>query len=344
MSKHIVSLTGILTIGVLLFTGGCKNEEHKTVLPPELPSVEVQTDKAVLQPVTNQIELLGTIESVNKVEIAAKVSGTISELPVVLGSKVNKGDLLIRVRAGEIDARVSQSMAELEKAKRNLEREKKPLSKKAATKETVRSLQETVNIAEAAYKEALTYQTYTTITAPIDGHITRKHVNMGDLATPGKPLLNIEDNSRLQVITEIPERYILQIHKGDTLNVAVPAAQLSIIGTVSEVAPTTSPKTRTAPVKLDIVPHAKLHGGQFVRVTLGRDDDNTLTVPKTAVSTFGQIDRVFVITDNRAELRLVKTGRAYGDSIEILAGLSVGETVVSSDSQTLKDGQPVTIR
>lgn len=327
----------------LLFSG-CTSEQHQTAQHPELPTQDVTVAEARLDPVRNQIELIGTIESVNRVEIAAKVSGNITELPVVLGSPVKKGDLIVAIAAGEIDAKLRQSKAQLEQAQRNLEREEKLLKQKAATRETVLSLQESVRIAEAAYQEALTFQNYTTIKAPIDGRVTRKHVHVGDLATPGKPLVNIEDSNRLQVITDIPERFIARVRQGDALQVEVESAGMTVTGTVAEVAPTANPTTRTAPVKLDIEPNRHLYGGQFVRVTLVSDGARTLTVPEEAVSTMGQMERLFVVDEGRARLRLVRLGERYGDRVEILSGIGEGDRVVIKGRESLKDTQPVTIR
>ncbi|WP_163338382.1 efflux RND transporter periplasmic adaptor subunit [Desulfopila sp. IMCC35008] len=331
-------------LAALLSTSGCNSEHQKGVTTPQLPAQEVRVAQAILEPVRNQIELLGTIEPVNRVEIAAKVSGSIIDLPVVLGSEIEKGELLVEISAGEIDAQLQQSKAQLDQARRNLDRERKLLSQKAATRESVRALQEGVEIAEAAYTEALTFQQYTSIKAPINGRVTRKHVNKGDLATPGKPLLNIEDNKHLQVITDIPERYIFQIKQGDKLQVEVPSAEMTITGSVAEVAPNADPQTRTAPIKLDIEADEKLYGGQFVRVALNTKEVQTLTIPQSALVPIGQMERVFVVEEDIAKLRLVRSGEIYGDSIEILSGLKEGERVVIEGQETITDGQPVILR
>lgn len=333
-----------LSLAAILSTSGCNSEHQEGAVRIQLPVQEVQVEQAALEPVRNQMELLGTIEPVNRVEIAAKVSGTIIDLPVVLGSEIEKGEILVEISAGEIDAKLEQSKAQLEQAKRNLERERKLLSKKAATRESVRALQEGVDMANAAYTEALTFQQYTRIKAPINGRVTRKHVNKGDLATPGKPLLNIEDNKHLQVITDIPERYIFHVKQGDNLKIEVPSAEMTITGIVAEVAPNADPQTRTAPIKLDIEANEKLYGGQFVRVALNTKEAHTLTIPKTALVPIGQLERVFVVEGDSARLRLVRSGETYGDSIEILSGLKEGEQVVIKGQQTIKDGQPVVLR
>lgn len=330
------------TLFSVLIMAGCENTEQPQVNTAVMEPVRVTLATASLVPVTDQVELIGTVEAVNRAEIAAKVSGTITTMPVVLGSRVKKGDLLLEISAGEIDAKLQQSYAQLEQAKRNLARERKLLQKNAATPETVKSLEESLAIAEAAYQEARIMQSYTRVLSPFAGRVTSKDANVGDLATPGKALVRIEDETRLQVLTNIPETIISKIQKGDQLRVKVPAANLTVPGTVAEVAPTANPTTRSGKVKLDLEANPALHPGQFARVALALDDMSMLAVPASAVSTLGQMQRVFVVQDDVARLRLVRCGASHGDQVEILSGLTPGEQVVVTYQQALRDLQPVT--
>ena len=340
--KSLWRACGVALLFSLLF--GCRTEDPETRSKVELPIQKVTVAEVQLSPVTNQIEVLGTVASKNRAEISTKVSGTISTMPVVLGSEVRKGDVLLEISAGEIDARLRRAQAEFQQARRNLDREKKLLAKNAATPETVKSLEESLTIAEAAYEEAQTMQGYTHITAPFDGRVTRKMANRGDLATPGKPLLDIEDETQLQVLTEIPEAMIIHMKQGDQLSVRLPSANLTVIGTVTEVAPTANPSTRSGPVKLDIQAHSDLRPGQFARVVLTRKNTDTLTVSNKALVMHGQMEQMFVVDENIARLRLVRTGSRYGDNLEVLSGLAQGERVVVEGQNLLKDGQPVTFQ
>ncbi len=336
-------IAGIISITTLLLFG-CNEEQQPEKFVQTLQEQQVSIAEVKEVAVSDQIEILGTVESVYRAEISSKVSGTISALPVVLGSEVHTGDLLIEISAGEIDAKLQQSRAQLNQAKRNLDREQKLLRKNAATPETVKSLSEMVAIAEAAYEEARIYQGYTRILSPFHGRVTRKMANVGDLATPGKPLIHIEDELHLQIITDIPEAMILQVKQGDVLSVKVPSAGLTVPATVAEVAPTANPTTRSAPVKLNIDAHPHLRPGQFARVALSQTTAKTLIIPKTALTQIGQMERVFVVDNGIARLRLVRSGASYGNDIEILSGVSDGEQVIVTDQVTIHDGQPVIIQ
>ena len=198
-------------------------------------------------------------------------------------------------------------------------------------------------VAEAVHHEAVTMLGYITVTAPFYGVITAKMTNVGDLATPGVPLLQLEDNSKLQVVASVPETLVLQILPGDTLTVRIPAADLDLQGTVAEVAPATDPLSRTATVKINISSEPQLRSGQFARVIIPGERKNSLFVPSTAIHAFGQMERMFVIDENVAQLRLIRTGIVVGDQTEILAGLEPGETIVVTNISQLIDGQPVKI-
>jgi RND family efflux transporter MFP subunit len=112
-------------------------------------------------------------------------------------------------------------------------------------------------------------------------------------------------------------------------------------GTVSEIAPTADPGSRTFLVKLDLPARGGLRAGQFGRVAMPVGQATALRVPASAVVVRGQMEIVFVVADGRAQLRLVKTGKPIGAEVEIISGLSAGEKIVADGVAGLVDGQPV---
>ncbi|MCL2458297.1 MAG: efflux RND transporter periplasmic adaptor subunit [Desulfobulbus sp.] len=308
-------------------------------------SVEVTVARVCRQALPASIEVTGTVQAAERAAIAAKITGVITDIPVVLGSAVKAGDLLVTVSAGEITARLSQAEALLAQARRNLEREQSLQTKHASTPETVKSMADQFAVAQAGYREAKTMLGYTTITAPFDGVVTRKNAQAGDLATPGTVLLQVESLRTLQVRSAVPESLVLGIRPGDALTVRVEAAGVTVRATVSEVAPAADPKSRTALVILNLPPDPALRPGQFARLLVTGANARTLLVPESAVAPSGQMDRVFVVTDdNRASLRLVRTGMRRDGMVEILSGLDGGETVATGNNRLLVDGQPLRAR
>lgn len=308
---------------------------------PALPAAAVQTSSVIEQTVPTLVEVVGTLQAVERAAIAAKVTGVVTDVPVVLGSRVTKGDLLVEISALEIAAQLNQAQARLNQAGRNLSRERKLLKKHATTAETVKSMQDQYAVAKAAVQEARTMLGYATISAPFSGVITAKNVHAGDLATPGTVLLRMENDQDLQAVCAVPESLVLQVRQGQTLTVTIPTAELTINGKVAEVAPSADPVSRTAPVTIDLQYNEKLRTGQFARVKLPGQVKTSLFVPDSAVLPQGQMERVFVAEDNKAHLRLVRTGMSQDGLTEILAGLNPGETVIVKNNDHLVDGQPI---
>ncbi len=309
-----------------------------TTQPIMVQVITVKTTK-----LSSRVEVVGTVEAVNQAKIAAKISGTIVELPVVLGSRVKKGELLVKINAREIAARVLQAQAQLAQARRNLRREEKLLQRHASTPETVKSMRDMLAIAQAGYHEAASMLSYTTIKAPFAGVITEKIAGTGDLATPGMPLLRLEDDHLLQVVTAIPESSAPAIKLHDRLQVSIPTAAKQLSGDVAEISPAIDPRSRTMPIKINLDDSTNLRTGMFARITLPGRSYTTLMVPETAIVPFGQLKKVFVVKNNKAGLRLVRTGLRKNGLVEILSGLDAGELVVIQGNRLLTDGREVRI-
>ncbi len=332
----------ILAVCLLLAAGGCKDQPAgESSRQPDLPVAQVKVATVDEQAGRSLNEVTGTVEAVQRATIAAKVTGIIEEMPVELGSVVKSGALLLRLSAGEISARVSQAEAQLEQARRNLEREKRLLAQEASTPETVKSLDDAFRVAEAGYNEARSMLGYMTITAPFAGVIAGKNVQVGDLATPGMPLLVLENNRQLQVVASVPEALASGVKIGEKLQVRIAAAGLEQNCVVNEIAPSADPQSRTTTIKMRIKDGSELRPGQYVRVLLPGTTVKSYMVPAAAVSVYGQMERLYVVRDGVARLRLVRTGEHQGEQVEILAGLSAGEQVVVEGQNLLTDGQPV---
>nr|WP_319395324.1 efflux RND transporter periplasmic adaptor subunit [uncultured Desulfobacter sp.] len=328
----------IFVLMMILLPGvGAQAQEE----PHELPAAAVQTSIVIEQTVPTLVEVVGTLQAVERAAIAAKVTGVVTDVPVVLGSRVAQGDMLVEISAREIAAQLNQAQARLNQAGRNLARERKLLKKHATTAETVKSLQDQYAVAKAVVQEARTMVGYASITAPFSGVITAKNVHAGDLATPGTVLLRMENDQKLQAVCAVPESLVLQIKPEQSLTVTIPTAGLTIAGKVAEVAPSADPVSRTAPVTIDLPYNEKLRTGQFARVKLPGQAKTSLFVPDGTVLPQGQMERVFVAADNKAHLRLVRTGMRQDGFTEILAGLNPGETVIVKNNDHLVDGQPI---
>ncbi len=339
----IKKLSLFLMLGAALVFGGCSGEPEKPAPPQDLPTVKVRTMSVSAVSFARSIEISGTVEAVQAAAIAAKVTGVIDQMPVTLGSQVQKGDMLVKISASEISAKVTQAEAYLEQAKRNYEREKRLLAKGAAAPEAVKTLEEQYRIAEAALGEAKAMQAYTVIRAPFAGQVAQKMAKAGDMAMVGMSLLVLENNDQLQIVAAVPEAMALTIKTGDTLPFSIPAAQYTGQGVVAEMARVADSASRTTLLKITITDGDKIRAGQYARVGLSGAASPSLMVPVAAVSRMGQMEKIFVVQHGRAELRLVRTGEEQSGQIEIVSGLSSGEQVVIEGADQLQDRQPVLV-
>ena len=332
-----------LAVPLFLLLAACGGNERASGGKPDLPAVAVKTQAAVIQPHIATEEVVGTVRSKLRAAVEPKVSGRVLEYTAVPGEMVKAGDLLATLDAREIQARLDQAKAVLDQARRDFARQEKLIATNATTRQEFDAAQARVNVGEAAVAEAETMMSYARVTAPFDGVVTRKLADVGDLAMPGKPLLEIEAPTDLRFEADLPEALLGSVKLGARMQVKVSSVTDPLEAVVSEIAPVADPMSRTFLVKLDLPAAGGLRTGQFGRVSVPVAEVMLLLVPQSAVMKRGQMELVFVVKDDRAALRLVKTGKALNGQVEVLSGLEEGEQVVIGDSSTLADGQPVTI-
>jgi RND family efflux transporter MFP subunit len=302
-------------------------------------TVETQVVKSALRPVTE--EVIGSVRTRVRSVIEAKVSGRIAEMPVVLGQKVKKGDTLALIDAREIQARLEQAEAQRDQASKDLERAKTLAAKQVSSEQDYDAAEARYRVADAALREAKTMLSYAKVTAPFDGVVSRRLAEVGDLAAPGKHLLEIEDRGLLRFEADVPEALIGMINGGDKLQVAIPTIHKIFEGVVVEVSPTADAASRTFLIKLDLPSSPELRAGQFGRAAVPVGETLAIRVPSAALVKRGQMEILFVKADGVARLRLVKTGKTFGDTVEILAGIADGDAVILTDPAGLLDGQRV---
>lgn len=332
----------LLSAVALAALAACSRHEAPAGATATLPPMPVRTVVVHTEEVPVLTEITGVIRPVRRATLAAKVMGSIAELPVALGQRVAAGDVLLRISAAEISARLAQAQAGLDQAQRDLARERDLLPKHASTAEMVRNLETRVTVAEAQVREAQTMLGYAELRAPFDGFVARKYAETGDLASPGMPLLEIEGADAFQVEAGIPDSLAGSLAPGTTVEVAVASAHVTFTAPLAELSSAADPNAHTVTAKFTVPAGTVVRSGQFATVQVPGAPARVLLAPATAVSREGQMERIFVVgDDHRAVLHLVKTGAVRGDRVEILAGLDDGERVVSPLPAGLREGQPL---
>jgi RND family efflux transporter MFP subunit len=206
----------------------------------------------------------------------------------------------------------------------------------------VRSSDARIAAAYAELAEAQAMLGYARITAPFAGRVIERRVDAGNLASPGTTLLVLEEKGGLHVEASIEASRAGAVKVGDAATLEVDAQSAPLAGKVAEVIPTVDVGSRAFIVKIDLpIAIVDVQPGTFARAVLKVGQATRLTVPRSAVTSSGALDRVFVVRDGRARLRMVTLGEAQGDRVEIRSGLADGERVIVAPPASLLDGARV---
>jgi RND family efflux transporter MFP subunit len=336
---------GLFLSGVIAFVSGCgKKHEPQAAAGESLPPAAVAVQKIEKLTQSAVEEVVGTVQPKLQAVIEAKVSGRITRLPVTVGQSVKQGDVLVELATQEVQAKLDQANATFRQAELDFTRVSNLHKQTAATKAELDTAQARYNVAKAAVAEAEAMSAYARIVAPFDGVVARKLADEGDLAMPGKPLLELEGRAGLRLVADVPGLLAGHVLPDAKLAVRVDTLTDAITGTVAEISPAADPASRTVRVKVDLPDMAGLRTGQFGRLAVPVGEATFLVVPPPALIRRGQLEMLFVSADGKAQMRLVRTGKQTAQGIEILAGLEAGEVVVVEGAWTLRDGQPLQTR
>lgn len=328
----------LLQISIIL--SACEDNQAAVRVFPEPVASTVTTIQSKILPVTNDVT--GNVVSDGRVDIASRVTGFIEQLDVREGQVVKRGELLVRIDASDIDALIVQARAGVQAAKKawhdaqhDVRLNSKLAPEGAVSDDTLRKSKVREEAARAAFEqaqsaltEAQAQRSYVTITSPLDGVVVSVAKRSGEMATPGLPLLTVESHEVLLLKVFVPERSLTSVKVGDEVLVRIDAlGNEPLKGRIRGVVPSGDGITRRYEVDIVLPNDERLFPGMFGRVEIMLDESEIITVPRNALVRRGGLDGVFVMQNGLARFRWLRTARALGDSLEVTAGLSGGETV-----------------
>jgi len=342
-----------------------------------IPSVRTAAVRA--SDPTIQVTLPGTTEAFAQADIYARASGYISKRQVDIGSRVAAGDLLVEISAPELDHQIAQAEATLGQLQAGLEQAKanrdlaritwdrdKPLVAKGwatpqqgdtdrlnlgARDAAVDVAQSNVTAQEAQLKVLQQQKAYQSVTAPFDGVITRRNVDVGALvqadATSGTFLFNLMNSDVLRIQLDVPQDEAFGLGPGVEAIVRVPEMPgRKFAGTVARIAEAFQPGTRTLRTEID-VPNKdhELSPGIYCTIELKIPRRApSLVVPSSAIIFNQNGLSVAVVVDGVVHLHPIAITRDFGTSVEVNDGVKDGDLVVLNPPVDLADGRRVTIR
>jgi len=250
-------------------------------------------------------------------------------------------------RFKELYARRSASGQEFDEAQARLTSADSELVRAKANVQTVLSRKPQVNAridqARADIANTKVYEGYRRIVSPVSGVVVKKFAESGAIASPGVPLLSIEDNSQYLLEVGVEETQSRLVRLGSRVNVRIDAlAQAELFGTVAEILPSSDAASRTSTVKIALPASPLLKSGLYGLARFPVQQMQAITIPQTALVERGQLSGVYIVgADGIAQFRLVTTGKSSDGYVEILSGVSEGDDIVAANTAALSDGVKV---
>jgi len=306
--------------------------------------------------IQDDAQAVGTLRSRQSVTLRPEVSGRIAQIAFADGARVRRGQLLVQLDDVLQRAELSQAQAQLSIARANLKRNQELVAENFVAQRVLDESQANLQVAEAQVALAQARLQRMRVTAPFDGTVGLRSINLGEYVKDGADLVNLEDTSALTVDFRLPERYQTRIAAGQSVRVALDALPgQSFVARVQAVDPLLDANGRSVAVRavLPPSPAGDLRPGMFARVlTVFSVDEAALVVPEEALVPQGGKQFVFKLekegegdgaklVSRRTEVQL---GVRQGAQVQVLAGLAAGDTVVVAGQQRLqRDGTAVRV-
>jgi len=355
--SHRLTLPAALTLaGTLLLAAGCGGNHEPTQRIIKDVKATLATTRLATIPTT--VTAPGSLAGENRVQVSTRMMGWIREVLVREGAQVSAGQALVRIDDTDLQARRSQAQAAiaeaeavLTNAETNLARFENLYAQKSVSKaqlDEVRTGRDRaragVDAARAGLRDVDVQLGYLAIKAPISGTVVRRLIDAGNLASPGQPLLEIEQVGTMKVTAGVSERDVNLIAAGDTVMVEVASVSNAVFRVpVARIVPAANTTSRTFDLEAYLPnPEGRLKSGMFARVHVPVGERRTVLAPAAAILERGQLTGVWLVdVQGHARLRWIRTGRAQGDEVEVISGLVGDETVVLTAEQPLAEGDRV---
>ena len=358
--KKIIAILSITAV-VLTSCGGDKKEPIT-----KEPAIAVKVSGVSENDNSPFVTASGKIEAENSANLSTRMMGYVTKVHVKVGQKVGAGQLLVSInntdlqaKKAQVDASILQATAGYNNAKKDYDRFVNLYKQQSASQKELDDMTARYEMAKAGLEgakqmrnEVMAQFSYSNITAPFSGTVTNTFVKEGDMANPGMPLVSVEGASRLQVTAMVSENDIASIKKGMPVKVLVKSSNATLSGKVSEVSlsATNTGGQYLVKVNLDKTDSSVL-SGMFVNVQFPVENKaqavqtDRVLVPESALVKQGQLTGIYTIgTGNIAILRWLRTGKNFGNQVEVLSGLSANEQYIVSAEGKLYNGALVSVQ
>jgi RND family efflux transporter MFP subunit len=313
---------------------------HASAQQPDRASLE--TAKAHYRTVPREYRLDGVVEAIKRTTVSAQTQGQVQAILYDVDDFVEKNAVIARLKDTEHQARVTQAAADLKSATAELEQARdehervkglhdKKLVSDSAMDNAIAELkgaQARFEAAMAGLEQAREQLDYTRIRAPYSGIVTHRHLEVGEIASPGHPVMSGISLDELRVIVDVPQSLIPAVRQGKEVRVYLPDGGALRAEKIT-VFPFADLGSNTFKVRVDLPEGAQsLFPGMFVKTGFAIGEKQELAIPKQAVVYRSEVTGVYVVNgEGKVHFRQVRLGRDLEDALAVLAGLTEGEEV-----------------
>jgi RND family efflux transporter MFP subunit len=296
-----------------------------------------------------EFQLDGLIEATQKSTISAQVSGRVEAINFDVDDFVNAGDVILRIRDTEYQARLqkanaalAESRASFKDAEQEFERGTGLVNQKVISqsnfdkiKANYQAAKARVEVSEAGIAEAKEQLDNTVIRAPYSGIVVERHIELGETSNIGQPVMTGFSIENLRVSVFVPQSLINAVRKHRTARIISTDEKTAIETEALTIFPYANPENHAFQVRANIKQNTQtLYPGMMVKLALVIDTKQRLMIPKSALVYRSEVVAVYVIDENqKPSLRQIRLGHEFGEKIEILAGLDDGEKVALNPVQ-----------
>jgi len=329
--RPVVGLLGL--VALVVWSGGLMESKVGPGKEAYLPGVTVPAGAKTLQVklvmTPSRIEVIGTAASERMVNLSARIPATIETMRVAAGNAVTNGQILATLDDRDIREQLGAVEAQFKQAEVEGERTLKLFEKGAATDQARIAALSAFEAAKARLQQMRVMLSYTVIVAPIDGVVTDRRAEAGDLAAPGQVLLSVYDPRQMRLNVPVPGRLLMKFPLNQPVEVQLDGVESPVKGTVQEIVSEIDPLSRTQLVKVHLAQNGIIIlPGSYGRIRVDGEEHGAVWIPSTAIYRVGQQELVQLVVDGRAIRRVVRTGATQGAQVEVLAGLADGEVIL----------------
>ena len=339
------NLWPILTLTAFFMTA-CQPGADEQLDEDEAPAIPVETATPTRGDILAVYSGTAPIEAFADATVIAKVSGEVQAILVEEGDDVESGDVLARLDGDRLGLEMEQAEANLRKLQRDYQRNVDLNERGLISTGDFEKIQYEMEALQATFDLAKLELSYTEIRAPIDGVISERFIKLGNTIDVNAPTFQVTSLEPLISYLHVPEREYRRIDPGQDAVIQIDAlADKQFVAIVSRVSPVVDPDTGTFKISIEVSdPSRQLKPGMFGRISIVYDmHADAMQIPRSAIIEEAGQSAVYVIDDNIAERRVIRTGYAEGGQIEVLEGLDETEMFVTVGQTSLKNGSKVSI-